>query len=278
MSIRTDIFKNNTTLFGILDEEGVPDINGRFSLVEDQVSDLKTRTQQTQEQLVDLSTIVAKNRADFNTFEVKTNNVIVRLEEGVAEANVLAIAADKVAKEAQENSNAALTLTHELEVRVIKVSSDLDNTNQRVEDLSVRISGLGREVQTVVSNVDLLNLQVAQLQLQISQISNPFVILQKRMNFYYQDQIGSKVLFIDWDIPSLENGVETIVKANENNWAMITSSEGGTRRGLVTLVATWDVFRLTGSIPYPILQGNVQCLTLIGSTTTTYTGTALVDK
>lgn len=289
MSIRTDIFNNNTTLFGILDEEGIPETNKRFREVEDRISTLESRTLQTQTQLIDLSTVVAKNRADYNAFELKTNNTLTSLEEGVLEANSLAVAADLMAKRAEENANAALSLTHQLEVTVVKLDNDLIRVRQAVEVLDGKVTVQGLELEVVHNSISSLESQIEaqstqiatqsnqikSLQDQVATLGNPYVILQRRTNFYYRDGTVNKTLFIDWDTPSK---ADTIVLANVGYWAMITSSDGGVRRGLVTLIADWDTFRLVGTIAYPILQGAVRCQTIIGSSTDSYTGTALVDK
>jgi len=275
MSIRTDIFNNRTTLFGILDEEGIPENNKRFLEVEGRVSQLEDRTLQTQTQLVDLSTVVAKNRADFNAFELKTNNTLTSLEAGVLEAGTLAAAADIMAKKADENASAALTLTHELEVRVIKLDSDVANVNTRIGVLSGEVQNLDSTVKIQTTQIQENSNNIKSLQDQVTTLGNPYVILQRRTNFYYRENTINKTLFIDWDTPSR---ADTIVTANVGYWAMVTTSEGNLRRGLVTLIADWDTFRNVGTIAYPILQGVVRCQVISGSTTDSYVGTALVDK
>jgi len=275
MSIRADIFNNRTTLFGILDEEGIPENNKRFLEVEGRVSQLEDRTLQTQTQLVDLSTVVAKNRADFNAFELKTNNTLTSLEAGVLEAGTLAAAADITAKKADENANAALTLTHELEVRVIKLDSDVSSVDTRIRVLGGEVQNLDSTVRSQSSQIQENSNNIKSLQDQVTTIGNPYVILQRRTNLYYRDNTINKTLFIDWDTPSKS---DTIVTANVGYWAMITTSEGSLRRGLVTLIAEWDTFRNVGTIPYPILQGIVRCQVILGSNTDSYIGTALVDK
>lgn len=274
MSIRTDIFKNNTTLFGILDEEGISENNERFSTTDNRISTLDDRTKQTQTQLIDLSTVVSKNRADFNAFELKTNNTLASLEEGVSKASSLAIAADNTANIAETNANAALSVSEKLVTNIVDLNREMIFVNSKVNELDTKIGTLDSTVKSHTAQIQEISNQVVSLQKQIASLGSPYVILQRRTKFYYLKGTANVTIFIDWDTPS---AVTTTVMANTNYWAHVIYSTGLSERAQVKLIAEWDTFRTTGIKPYPIIQGVVRCQVVVGTTINPYIGTAIVD-
>jgi cell division protein FtsL len=266
MSIRTDIFNNHTTLLGILDEEGVSENNNRFSDVEKGISQLESRTLQTQTQLVDLSTIVAKNRADFNSFELKIKDILTSLEEGISEAKSLATGADNKATGAVETVNTILDTVHQLDNKVSSLTENLINANVDIRNL--------RTITTYhASQIESNSNKIESLSKQIDDLSYPFIILQRTTKFYYRENNLGKIILVNWDTPS---SINTIVLANERYWADIQVN-GMWKRGIVELIADWDSFRAIGTSPYPIQQGVVRLQTIFGSQVNSHLGTALVD-
>ncbi|UHK03199.1 MAG: hypothetical protein FuNoV1_gp2 [Hangzhou nora-like virus 1] len=276
MSIRTDIFKNHTTLLGILDEEGISENNERFSTLGKRISTLDDRTKQTQTQLIDLSTIVSKNRADFNTFELKTNNTLASLDERVLEAHSLATEADNTANTADTNANAALSVSEQLATSVVDLDKSVTTINSRIGDLNLKIQNLGLTVTSHTSQIQDNSNQIVSLQNQITNLGSPYIILQRRTKFYYlKATMGQNAyIYIDWDTPST---ITTTVMANTPYWAEVSYSSGPSQRVQVKMVAEWDTFRTTGIIAYPILKGIVRCQTIAGTVINSYMGTAIVD-
>lgn len=268
MSIRTEIFKNNTTLLGILDKEGIPQNNQRFTDLDQRISALEGSTSQSHAQLVDLSTIVAKNHADFNSFELKTNTTLASLDERVSEAKTLATTANKAAGNANTNADAALGVSEQLATTINKLKTDITAINTKIQTLDTTVKSHTSQIQENLN-------QIVSIKNQVAKINSPYVIRQRRTKFYYLKGTANAYMDIDWDTPIT---VDTTVLSNTFYWANVYYSTNNTQqRAQIKLISQWDTFRTVGVIAYPVLQGDVQVQISTPNLLNNFVGTAIVE-
>jgi ABC-type transporter Mla subunit MlaD len=224
-SIRQQIFENNTTLFGILDAEGVPENNERFSELESQYNELVKQQDDTFKQLTKLSVTVDKNRKDFNEFQVVT---LTHMEE--IDSNI-----DKV------------------NINMSKLDQKVGELNKSVIDMNTKLVSYDKRIQNVELNLDKQSNEIVSLSKQVLQ-NNPY--LSGLSNARVVTSTFSAI-DIQWRVPqsSLRSNKEYSIlwKMLNTNWF----------EGTISIVEQWDTFNDNASYHYKILKGS--CRTRIKS-------------
>lgn len=253
-SIRKQIFDNNTTLFGILDAEGVTENNERFSEIESQTSTLAEQQDQTFKQLVQLSKIVDRNWKDFNEFEVVTKTDLEALDIRVDVLN--------------GNLTTLTSTTNRLTTDVTAINNEINTIRLNVAKNFREIQELTSELEDVKADVRILQAAVVKNSRDILNLGSIYINTNSDLQFF----IPYDSITIRW------RTIQSSIISNTRyavEFRRSTTGEGNWIQANMTIIAPWDTFQAISAHQYRILNGPASIRLEHGLFVTDYDGSIL---